>query len=67
MEIDGKAYLMRTDLQGSAHVENESYGIIQQHDGAIDVKSKLGRGAIFMLKFPLEEKGDDDRNDKEAQ
>jgi two-component system NtrC family sensor kinase len=30
-----------------------SYGIIQQHDGHIDVKSEVGQGSVFTLKFPV--------------
>jgi two-component system NtrC family sensor kinase len=32
-----------------------SYGIIQQHDGKIEVKSEVGRGTVFTLSFPVEE------------
>ena len=30
-----------------------THGIIEQHNGSIDVFSKLGRGTIFTIKFPL--------------
>ena len=30
-----------------------AYGIIQEHGGSIDVKSKLGKGTIFRIEFPL--------------
>ena len=43
-----------------------SYGIIQQHGGKIEVKSEVGRGAVFTVELPLEEKGEDDQNAKEA-
>jgi len=33
-----------------------SYGIIQQHDGKIEVWSEVGRGTVFTLSFPLEDK-----------
>jgi two-component system NtrC family sensor kinase len=32
-----------------------SYGIIQQHDGRIDVKSEVGRGTVFTLSFLVED------------
>jgi two-component system, NtrC family, sensor kinase len=31
-----------------------SYGIIQSHNGDIDVKSKLGEGTVFVITLPLE-------------
>ena len=31
-----------------------SYGIIQQHDGRIEVKSEVGRGTVFTLVFPVD-------------
>jgi len=44
-----------------------SYGIIQQHGGAIDIKSEVGRGSVFTIRLPLkEEKGEDDKDIKEA-
>ena len=43
-----------------------SYGIIQQHGGKIEVKSEVGRGAVFTVELPLEEKGEDDQIAKEA-
>jgi two-component system NtrC family sensor kinase len=30
-----------------------SYGIIEQHSGKIEVKSEVGQGSVFTLKFPL--------------
>ena len=32
-----------------------SYGIIERHNGSIEVTSSLRKGTIFILKFPLEE------------
>ncbi len=32
-----------------------SYGIIEQHDGRIEVKSEVGQGTVFTLSFPVEE------------
>jgi len=37
-----------------------SYGIIQQHGGTIDIKSQIGRGAVFTVRLPLEGKRDED-------
>jgi signal transduction histidine kinase len=30
-----------------------SYGIIQQHDGRIEVKSEVGQGSVFTVKLPV--------------
>jgi signal transduction histidine kinase len=30
-----------------------AYGIIQEHGGSIDVKSKVGKGTTFRIEFPL--------------
>ncbi len=35
-----------------------SYGIIQQHQGKIEVKSEPGQGTVFTLSFPVEDKSD---------
>jgi two-component system NtrC family sensor kinase len=32
-----------------------SYGILQQHDGRIEVKSEVGRGTVFTLSFLIED------------
>ena len=31
-----------------------SYGIIQSHNGDIDVKSEMGKGSTFRIKLPIE-------------
>jgi signal transduction histidine kinase len=31
-----------------------SYGIIQSHNGDIDVKSEVGKGSTFRIKLPIE-------------
>jgi len=31
-----------------------SYGIIQQHNGKVEVKSEIGLGTVFTLSFPIE-------------
>jgi signal transduction histidine kinase len=31
-----------------------SYGIIQSHNGEIDVESELGKGSTFRIKLPIE-------------
>ena len=35
-----------------------AYGIIQEHGGSIYVKSKVGEGTTFHLKFPLKKAAD---------
>src|SRR6185436_7101549 len=31
------------------------YGVMQRHDGAIEIESELGKGATFRLVFPVRE------------
>ena len=35
-----------------------SYGIIQKHHGDIIVESEVGKGTRFIIKLPVEKKGD---------
>ena len=35
-----------------------SYGIIQKHHGDIIVESEVGKGTSFIIKLPVEKKGD---------
>jgi len=35
-----------------------SYGIIEQHDGRIEVKSEVGQGTVFTLSFPVEDRAE---------
>ena len=37
-----------------------TYGIIERHGGTIEVKSEVGRGSIFTIKFPAVKEGDRD-------
>ena len=36
---------------------NSIAGIIERHNGSIEVKSKVGEGATFTIKLPMETKG----------
>jgi two-component system NtrC family sensor kinase len=36
-----------------------TYGIIQQHDGKIEIKSEVDRGTVFILSFPVEDHHED--------
>jgi two-component system NtrC family sensor kinase len=38
-----------------------SYGIIQQHEGKIEVKSELGQGTVFALSLPLQDQDSNKR------
>jgi len=43
-----------------------SYGIVRQRGGTIAVRSEIGRGTVFTVKFPLEEPADE-KNPEEVQ
>jgi len=36
-----------------------AYGIIERHRGSIEVKSQVGKGTVFSIKFPVVKKGND--------
>ncbi len=38
-----------------------SYGIIQQHEGKIEVKSELGQGTVFTLSLPIKDQTQDSK------
>jgi len=39
-----------------------TYGIIELHNGKIDVQSEVGRGSVFTIQFPFEEQGNEDKS-----
>jgi two-component system NtrC family sensor kinase len=57
-------------IKGTGLGLSVSYGIVQQHDGTIDVQSKVGKGTTIVISLPVEEKKDvlfkkeEDRDDK---
>ncbi|MEK9138330.1 MAG: ATP-binding protein, partial [Bacteroidota bacterium] len=42
----------KKDLSGVGLGLSVSYGIIQQHKGSIDVKSRVGEGTTFTIQLP---------------
>ena len=36
-----------------------SHGIIQKHEGTIEVESEIGKGAMFTIRLPIEEESDE--------
>ena len=42
-----------------------SFGIVHEHDGKITVRSKVGRGTVFTLRFPFMEDSEIFESDKE--
>ncbi|NQT56889.1 MAG: hypothetical protein HQ551_11765, partial [Desulfobacteraceae bacterium] len=34
-----------------------TYGLIEQHGGAINVESKLGEGSTFTIRLPIDREG----------
>ncbi len=43
-----------------------SYGVIQRHDGRIEVKSEVGKGTTFIVSLPIQEKeGENEREGEE--
>jgi CheY-like chemotaxis protein len=41
------------------------YGIIERHNGKIEVKSEIGKGTIFIIKFPIDNSGDKQKKQEE--
>jgi len=44
-----------------------SYGIIQGHNGDIDVESEQGKGSTFRIKLPIEKKSGEPRRGPDAE
>jgi two-component system NtrC family sensor kinase len=40
-----------------------TYGILEQHDGKIEVKSEIGQGTVFTLSFPVEDQTGDQKGE----
>ena len=57
-------------IKGTGLGLSVSYGIVQQHDGTINVQSEVGKGTTIVISLPVEEKKDvlfkkeEDRDDK---
>jgi two-component system NtrC family sensor kinase len=43
-----------------------SYGIIQSHNGEIDVESEVGKGSTFRIRLPIEKENEEPRRSGEA-
>jgi signal transduction histidine kinase len=41
--------------QGTGLGLSITYGIIEEHNGEVNVNSKLGKGTEFIIKFPVEQ------------
>ncbi|MCJ7830672.1 MAG: ATP-binding protein, partial [Desulfobacterales bacterium] len=39
--------------QGTGLGTSISYGIVKEYNGTIDIKSEIGRGTTFTLRFPI--------------
>jgi len=46
-------FTTKQDKKGTGLGLSVAYGIIQRHNGSIDVKSKVGKGTTFIIKFPI--------------
>ncbi len=49
-------FTTKSDEKGTGLGLSVVYGIIQKHDGSIDIKSKAGEGTTFVIKFPINNK-----------
>lgn len=45
------------------------YGVMERHEGSIEIESELGKGTTFLLKFPVRKKlsADDEEEETEAE
>lgn len=46
-------FTTKQDKKGTGLGLSVTYAIIQRHNGSIDVKSKVGKGTTFIIKFPI--------------
>jgi len=49
-------YTTKTVGEGTGLGLSISYGIIHDHDGSIRVKSEVGKGTVFIIKLPINDK-----------
>ena len=53
--------------QGTGMGLSASYGIVQEHEGTIDVKSEPGNGTTFTLTFPLADESEPERTEADTE